>query len=179
VRRIGIALATQLESQPARAFETGPVERVGAILNSAPAITRDSVLDGLTASDPAFAEEVRRAIFTFAHIPARVSARMAPIVLRAVDQDTLIAALVAATTSGGAEAASAEFLLANISQRMADSLREAIVENGPVAPRTGEEAMAAVIAAIRTLEEEGTLTLLAPDAAELAGPVDAPRATGA
>lgn len=179
VRRIGIALATQLESQPARAFETGPVERVGAILNSAPAITRDSVLDGLTASDPAFAEEVRRAIFTFAHIPARVSARMAPIVLRAVDQDTLIAALVAATTSGGAEAASAEFLLANISQRMADSLREAMVENGPVAPRTGEEAMAAVIAAIRTLEEEGTLTLLAPDAAELAGPVDAPRATGA
>jgi len=179
VRRIGLALAAQLESQPPRAFETGPVERVGAILNSAPAVTRDSVLDGLTQSDPAFAEEVRRAIFTFAHIPARVPARAVAVVLRAVAQDVLIAALSGASASGGPEAASAEFLLANISQRMADSLREAMGENGPVAPRAGEEAMAAVVAAIRRLEEEGALTLLAPDATEGAAPVDAPRPTGA
>jgi flagellar motor switch protein FliG len=62
---------------------------------------------------------------------------------------------------------------------MADSLREAMGENGPVAPRAGEEAMAAVVAAIRRLEEEGALTLLAPDAIEGAAPVDAPRPTGA
>ena len=179
VRRIGLALAAQLESQPPRAFETGPVERVGAILNSAPALTRDAVLDGLKQSDPDFAEEVRRAIFTFAHIAARVPARAVPAVLRAVPQDGLISALVGATAAGGAEAASAEFLLANISQRMADSLREAMAENGPVAPRAGEEAMAAVIAAIRTLEDEGALTLLSPDSAESAAPVDAPRPAGA
>jgi len=176
VRRIGLALATQLESQPPRAFETGPVERVGAILNSAPAVTRDTVLEGLRESDPDFAEEVRRAIFTFAHIPARVPARAVPLILRAVDQDRLLAALVAAGAAGGAEAASADFLLANISQRMADTLREAMAEAGPIAPRAGEEAMAAVIAAIRVLEDDGTLTLLAPDAAT---PVDAPRPTAA
>lgn len=35
--------------------------------------------------------------------------------------------------------------------------------------------MAAVVAAIRALEEDGTLTLRPPDAADLAAPVDAPR----
>ncbi len=173
VRRIGLALAAQLESLPPRAFETGPVERVGAILNSAPATTRDSVLEGLRESDPDFAEQVRRAIFTFAHIPGRVPPRAVPLVLRAVAQDRLLAALVAAGAAGGAEAASAEFLLANISQRMADALREGMAEAGPVDPRAGEEAMAAVIAAIRELEGEGTLTLLPPDAG---APVDAPPA---
>lgn len=175
VRRIGLAFAAQLESQPPRAFETGPVERVGAILNSAPSVTRDTVLEGLHEADPAFAEEVRRAIFTFAHIPARVPVRAVPALLREVPQDRLIVALVAAAAAGGPEAGSAEFLLANISQRMADSLREAMAENGPVAPRAGEEAMAAVVAAIRALEEDGTLTLRPPDAADLAAPVDAPR----
>lgn len=171
VRRIGLALAAQLESLPPRAFETGPVERIGAILNSAPALTRDSVLEGLRETDPVFAEDVRRAIFTFAHISGRVPARAVPLILRSVAQDRLVAALVAATAIGGAEAQSAEFLLANISQRMADALREAMAESGPVAPRAGEEAMAAVILAIRTLEAEGGLALLAPDAG---APVDPP-----
>ncbi|MDQ2067729.1 hypothetical protein Q9295_15235 [Xinfangfangia sp. CPCC 101601] len=47
VRRIGIAVLNQIDSKPARAFETGPGERVGAILNISPAATRDEVLQGL------------------------------------------------------------------------------------------------------------------------------------
>ena len=74
VRRIGQSLAAQLDTQPARAFDTGPVERVGAILNVSPAATRDDVLQGLQETDADFAEQVRRAIFTFVHIPDRLAA---------------------------------------------------------------------------------------------------------
>lgn len=47
VRRIGLSLASQLDTQPAKAFDTDPVERVGAILNYSAASTRDEVLKGL------------------------------------------------------------------------------------------------------------------------------------
>jgi len=51
VRRIGLTLAAQPESQPLRAFEASPHERIGAILNVSPATTRDDVLSGLAEAD--------------------------------------------------------------------------------------------------------------------------------
>ncbi len=78
VRRIGSAILMQIDSQPPKAFDTGPVERVGAILNVSPATTREDVLQGLEAEDAAFAEQVRKAIFTYVHIPRRVMPAMCP-----------------------------------------------------------------------------------------------------
>jgi flagellar motor switch protein FliG len=162
VRRIGLALLTQLDSTPPRAFDTGPAERVGAILNVATEDTRADVLDGLLQSDAAFAAEVRKSIFTFAHIPGRVEPRDVPRILRVLDQPTLVAALAGA---GGdaARQATADFLLANLSQRMAQSLRDEIADRGPVKAAEGEAAMAAVVTAIRTLEAAGELTLAPPE----------------
>lgn len=162
VRRIGLSLVQQFEAQAPQAFETGPVERVGAILNSSPAATRDSVLAGLVEDDPAFAEKVRKAIFTFAHIPARLAPLDVPRILREVPQPALLRALVAAPEAGPDEAAAAEFLLSNLTQRMAEGLRGEITEHAPVSPRDGEAAMAEVVAAIRSLETAGTITLQRP-----------------
>lgn len=161
VRRIGAALLAELDNQPPRAFDTGPVERVGAILNVSPALTRDDVLQGLEAEDAGFAAEVRRAIFTFVHIPARLAPRDAPKVTRLVDQPVLVTALAAATGKPGLQEA-AEFLLANISQRLAEGLREEMAARGRIRDKDGEEAMAAVVTAIRTLEAAGEITLVQP-----------------
>ena len=122
VRRIGLSLVGQLDAQPPRAFDTDPVARVGAILNVSAAVTREEVLSGLEQEDAAFAEEVRRKIFTYAHIPTRLSPRDVPKLLRVVDPSMLVTAL----TFGGAEVS--DFLLTNISQRMAQSLREEMAE---------------------------------------------------
>ncbi|MGY6632342.1 MAG: flagellar motor switch protein FliG [Alkalilacustris sp.] len=166
VRRIGIALAQQFESLAPPAFETGVVERVGAILNSSPAATRDDVLTGLDETDPEFAEEVRKAIFTFANIPQRLAARDVPRVLRAVPADVMLKALVAAPAAGPGNAAVPEFLLSNITQRMAEGLKAEIAEHPPVATRAGEEAMGEVVAVIRRMEAEEGLILRTPDSAE-------------
>ena len=162
VRRIGAALLAELDNQPQRAFDQGPVERVGAILNVSPALTRDDVLQGLEAEDAAFAAEVRRAIFTFIHIPARLNARDAPKITRLVDQPLLVTALAAALASPDLEQA-AEFLLANISQRLAQGLREEIATRGKVKDRDAETAMTAIITAIRTLETTGEIVLIQQD----------------
>lgn len=160
VARIGAALAREMDVVPEIAFSEDPVERVGAILNSSRAATRNDVLEGLEETDSAFAEEVRRAIFTFANIPGRIDARDIPKVVRAVDQDVLVQALAAAQTDLGD---TVEFVLGAMSKRMADALREEVKDAGEVEEEAGEDAMGAVVAAIRALEEEGEIHLLAED----------------
>lgn len=157
VRRIGLSLAAQLDAVPPKAFDTGPEERVGAILNVASAAVRDALLDGLTADDAAFADKVRKAIFTFAHIPARVPPRDVPKVVRLVDQPTLVTALAGAA---GPLAPVAEFILANMSQRMAQGLREEIAARGKVRDKDAETAQTAVVDAVRRLVDEGEITLI-------------------
>ncbi len=159
VRRIGLSLAGQLENQPARAFDGDPVNRVGAILNVSPAFTREDVLKGLEETDAAFAEQVRRAIFTFIHIPARLAARDVPKIVRLVEPAALVAAL-AGSTGDVDKAAATEFILANMSQRMSQSLRDEITERGEVKERDAEMAMNAVITAIRQLEATGEIILI-------------------
>ena len=161
VRRIGIAIARQLAIEPDRAFDEGPAEMVGAILNFSRAATRDDVLEGLDQTDAEFAKEVRRSIFTFANIPQRLAVRDIPALTRAVDQDTLVKALAAA--GQGKDAEVAEFILGGLSQRMGDNLRNEIKDAGEIDEETGDDAMGAVISGIRGLSEAGEIHLIMSD----------------
>jgi flagellar motor switch protein FliG len=158
VDRIGLSLATQLDAEPERAFDNGPVERVGAILNSTTTLIRDDVLEGLDETDAGFAEQVRRAIFTFANIPKRIAARDIPRVIRALDQNVLLTALAGAEAAGMKP--SAEYFLENMSGRMADQLREEMQDREKVKPSEMEEATAQIVQTIRDLEASGELLLV-------------------
>ncbi|MDU8944981.1 flagellar motor switch protein FliG [Ovoidimarina sediminis] len=160
VRRIGVVLARLLDIEPERAFSEGPVERVGAILNSARSATRNDVLEGLDESEAEFAEHVRQAIFTFGNIPERVDPSDVPKILRGIDQAEVVRALAA---SGAEVKAAQEFILDNISQRMADALREEVQDLGTVDEMTADAAMGAIVAEVRRLEEEGEIYLVSKD----------------
>ncbi len=164
VDRIGLSLASQLDDRPIPAFDEGPGERVGAILNQSAAATRDDVLTGLDETDSDFATTVRKSIFTFAHIPDRVAPRDVPKVIRAADPGDLVTALAGATEPDLAK--SAEYLLSNMSTRMADNLREEVEEKGAVKPNDGEAAMTAVVIAIRGLVDDGEIELVVPEEEE-------------
>jgi flagellar motor switch protein FliG len=157
VARIGTTLAARLDARPPRAFRDDPVARVGAMLNVTPAATRDALLSRMEGADAAFTEKVRRTIFTFADIPDRVEPRDVPKIVRGVENQVLVTALAAA---GSVAPDSAEFLLANMSQRLAAQVRDEIAERGPVKTRDGESAMAAVVQSVRTLEAAGDITLI-------------------
>ncbi len=160
VRTIGEALVAQIGAERASAFADGPVDRVGAILNYAPSSTREDVLSGLDETDGEFAEQVRRAIFTFTNIPARLDARDVPKIIREIDQAALVRAIAAAAAD---DQPAADFILGNMSQRMADSLRDEAREVAPMSEAEADAAKAAVVGVIRALEAAGELLLLAED----------------
>ncbi len=166
VLRIGRALAQDYCSTPVPAFDSPPFQRVAGILNSAQQITRDAMLEAMDQEDPVFGAAVKKAIFTFANIPARLSPTDVPKVLRGVEQSVFITALGAALASEGEEAEAAEFILSNMSQRMAESLREEIAARGRIKRKDGEAAMTAVISEIRARADAGDVTLIAPDQEE-------------
>lgn len=164
VDRIGLSLATRLDARAPRAFAATPSDRVGEILNRSPSATRDDLLQGLDQQDADFATAVRRALFTFAHIPDRVSQRDVPRILRDLDQAVTVTAL--AFAGRNAEYAdTADFLLSGISARLADALREEIAERAAPTEAEGEEALIAVIDTVRRLEARGDIVLVYPDPA--------------
>ncbi len=157
IETIGETLLNQIRSTPRSAFKASAVDRVGAILNSATGVTRDAVLEGIIARDALFGEEVRRAIFTFDHIPRRIDPKDVPKIIREVESDSLVTALAA-----GLETAplSVEFLLENMSKRMAEQLREEAEGRSMPRLEEGEAAQARIVAAIRDLESAGELLLV-------------------
>lgn len=162
VSRIGEALAETIDDNVQTAFDDGPVERVGAILNSSRAATRNDVLEGLDETDPEFAEAVRRSIFTFANIPGRVDKRDVPKIIRGVDQSELVKAIAGAQDEEDLKLA-ADFVLEALPQRMRDTLASEIEEIGELREDETEGAMAQVVGAIRALEEAGEIYLISEE----------------
>lgn len=157
LRRIGLALMRAVDALPQPALDGKLVEKVGAILNLAPALTRDAILTGLDQDDADFAGRVRRTIFTWADIPRRLDPRDIPRIVREVDPSAMTRALAGAA---GNDAPTAEFLLSGLGTRLADSMREEMEAAGKISARDAEEAMNAVVAVIRRMEQAGELFLI-------------------
>ena len=163
VLRIGQALLAGHGSVRATAFDRSPGARMGDILNSASPATRNAVLSDLDGADQEFASDVRKAIFTFEDIPARLEPADLPVCLRDADPDDVARAVAFSKAAGGAPAAAAEFILASLPQRMAGQIRDAAEDIGEVSQDEGEAAMTAVATAIRTLVDAGEIKLIVRD----------------
>jgi len=158
VDRIGLSLVAQLDAQVIPAFQGDAAVRLGAILNSSSTPLREDVLSGLEENDGILATAVRKAIFTFGNIPARISPRDIPRVLREVPPEALLPAMAGAEEMGFAEAR--DFILENMSGRLADQMREEIAEAGKIKPADADTAMSAFVAVIREMEGRGDLVLV-------------------
>jgi flagellar motor switch protein FliG len=163
VDRIGLSLAAQVDAEPLKAFKARPDERLGAILNYSATAVREELLENLEKEDAEFAEAVRKAIFTFGNIPERLKSMDVPKITRDVDAATLATALAAAVVGADGDRLAAEFLYTNMSKRLGDNIREEASALGEVKPKAGEEAMSAVVAAIRDLVNVGEIELRNPD----------------
>ncbi len=161
VSRIGIALADSLQDKGgAGAFEDSAAERIGAILNMSASQLRDEILSSFEKKDPEAASQIRRLMFTFEDIPSRITGRDVSKILRGVDDETLVMALSGAATSAPAVK---EFIMSNISSRLAEQIEESIEERGAVKPKDADAAMTQVVIAIKELEKSGEITLIEPE----------------
>ena len=127
----------------------------------------DAVLAGLDQDDADFAGRVRKTIFTWANIPARIDPRDIARITREVENSVLVKAMAGAK---GPNQPTVDFLLSGLSSRLADSMREEMEGLGKVSTRDAEEAMDQVVAAIRRMEAAGDLFMIAaePDEDEAA-----------
>ncbi len=163
VTEIGHMLAAAIPVEKPRAFSDAPALRVANLLNAASPDRRDEVLAALAEEDATFANLVRASIFTFADIATRIEAADIAKITRDVPQEELVLALAYAKS---VEPESSEFLLGNLSQRMAAALREEIEEQGDVAKKAGETAMGKITSAIRKLADSGEIKILPPAGSE-------------
>lgn len=138
-------------------FEKSPVERAGAILNFAQSELRERLMQDFGQNDPATAERIRKVMFTFPDIPARLLPRDISAVTRTVAPEILLQALKGAETSAPD---AVEFILSSLSSRISDQIREELAESEPVKRKEAEAAMNEVIVGIRQLETDGTITLV-------------------
>jgi len=145
-RRMGSILAHQDMST------AGGVEALVEIINRSPRPTERSILEWLDSTDPELADQVRSQMFVFEDI-VTIDDRSLQLVLREVEANDL------ATALKGVRPDVRDKIQRNLSERAAENLSEEIELLGPVRTRTVEEAQAKVVGVIRTLEEQGVLTI--------------------
>jgi flagellar motor switch protein FliG len=145
-RRMGSILAHQDMTT------VGGVETLVEIINRSPRPTERSILEWLDQSDPELADQVRSQMFVFEDI-VTIDDRSLQLVLREIDAADL------ATALKGVRPDVRDKVVRNLSERAAENLTEEMELLGPVRTRTVEEAQAKVVGVIRTLEEQGVLTI--------------------
>ncbi|WP_235933782.1 flagellar motor switch protein FliG [Agromyces humi] len=152
-------LATSLKSRAAAVVSprssaevAGGIQPLVDIINRAPVDTEKAVLDGLEARNPELAEEIRSRLLTFADI-VRLEARDVQLVLRGIE-----IAVLAVAMKGSPEPVQ-EKIRSNLSERNRDLLGDELNTLGQVRASQVEEARAEVVRAIRSLEQEGQITV--------------------
>lgn len=138
-----------------------PAELLAGLMNHVSGAAREQFLAGLESAEPAFAAEVQRVMFTFADIASRVGPRDVTQLTRAVEEPVLLQAL-----KTGQETAPkvVEFILGNLSKRLAERLTEDLAAMLPVPLKEGEAAQAELIKAIQAMAQKGEIKLNQPEA---------------
>ncbi|WP_278922375.1 MULTISPECIES: flagellar motor switch protein FliG [Pseudophaeobacter] len=161
VDRIGLSLAGQVDARPDLAFSSTPGQRVGAILTEAAAAKREEVLFALEEEDQEFATDVRKSIFTYALLAQRMQPLDVPKLMRILAAPDVITAI--AFASDPDDVATSEFLLDNMSNRMANNIREEVAERGKVKRADGETAFGLIVGAMRDLINTGEIELISEE----------------
>lgn len=130
--------------------DVGGIEALVDVLNGVDRATEKTILDALMEEDPELAEEVKKRMFVFEDIVI-LDNRSIQRVLRDVETEDLKLAMKASGTEVK------ELLFKNMSQRMAESLREDLEFMGPVRLKDVEEAQMKIVDVIRRLEDAGDI----------------------
>lgn len=131
---------------------SGGIQSVVDILNRSDPGTLKVVMDTLEVDDPELAEQVKRQMFVFEDI-VMLDDRGIQLVLREVDMKDLALALK------GSNPEVAQKIMANMSARASQNLREDMEFMGPVRLRDVEDAQQRIVKVIRRLEETGAIVI--------------------
>lgn len=162
--RIGDVIARDfLPAAMSRRGRQEPSELIAAMMNHVSAPIRDRLLEAMTGAAPQLARAVRKEMFTYEHIPERINPRDVGAITKQIDETVLLRAL---KPGGERGRRTAEFILGNISKRLAERFREELAALPEPTRKEGEEAQAAIVAAIIGLRDSGALKMMTSESAE-------------
>ena len=153
VEKVIAVLTARLGVRQTRALsQTGGVKTAADILNAMDKAQSKSLLLNIEQRNPDLTEAIRQKMFTFEDL-ATLDSPTLQRVLREVDMRDLAVALKTASDK------LKSLLLASISKRAAESIKEEIAFMGPIKLRDIESAQLRVIDIVRKLESEGEIDL--------------------
>ena len=130
----------------------GGPKAAAEILNYLGSAVEGSVLGAIRDDDPDLAQKIEEQMFVFNDL-IKLDAKAIQLVLREVAGDVLVVALK------GAEPELRDKILANMSSRAADQLRDDLEAKGPVRVSDVETQQKEILKLVRRLADEGRLTL--------------------
>ena len=136
---------------------------IGELLSLIPAEKRDTLVKFLETSHEDKLQGIQKSLFTIDGLPDMLPKNGVPVVFRELDEPTSIKLL---SSLQGPFPAVAEFLLGNISSRLADKLREELGEAKALSPEEGEQVQREFLSMLMTMKRSGQITLVTPAPAE-------------
>ena len=130
----------------------GGTKSIATILNRTSQSMSKEILDSIEQKDPNVAVEIKRLMFLFDDI-LQIQDKDIQKILREVDRKDLALALKIADDRLKTK------MFANMSERAADLLKEELQYMGPVKLKEVESAQAKIIDVVKTLEENGEISL--------------------
>jgi flagellar motor switch protein FliG len=151
VREVARVMEAKLETVLRQEYSAaGGVGSLAEILNTSDRGTERNILEHLAEADAELAEEVRSLLFVFEDL-LKLDDRTIQLVLKETDSKDLALAL------RGASDDVKERILANMSQRASETLREEMEFMPPQRRRVIEEAQTKIVAVVRRLEDSGAI----------------------
>ncbi len=154
---IAAAVEQELLRSPDAAGALSASEPATAIFDLLPAAQRDRLLAHLEVEDAPIATALKKSLMTFEQLPSRLTEAAVAALFRSADRNELLRAL----KHGDAVAPdTVQFLLSNISKRMADQFREDLAALAGPSTEEGESAQRTMIAVLKRLEKSGEIKII-------------------
>ncbi|MBQ9413372.1 MAG: flagellar motor switch protein FliG [Oscillospiraceae bacterium] len=133
--------------------KVGGIDFVASVMNNLDRSSEKSIFDGLSGSNEELADEIRKRMFVFEDI-ITMDDRSVQRFVRDCDPRDLVLALKASNAEVSNK------LFANMSSRMAESIRDDLEITTNVRMKDVEEAQSRIVGIIRDLEEKGEIVIL-------------------
>ncbi len=133
------------------------------VMGVLPKTQRDKLMDIIGQSNPDVSNKIRKGLLTFEDLPKRLPKTAVPLIFRDMDNKDLIAAL---KSGQEAEPKTVEFLLSNISQRMAEQYREQVAELATLSEKASDVAIITLMGFISRQEKSGAIAYINIEEAE-------------
>lgn len=132
------------------------LEMIGEVLSLIPADKRENLVDFLKQRYETKLPLIQKGLFTVEGLPALLPRNSVPVVFKQLDQTAILRLL--ATFRGQNEEVS-EYLLGNISSRLADQYREDLKEIGMIAPSEAEVIQREFLTSLMDMRRKGMITI--------------------